>query len=87
MRVDFYAGERRHVEVLIHTTDGSPFTIRNAKWTLEYSGEIESNGECEINGHIIDALISPQKRTTYILRMKFEVADEKREEKVEVAVT
>lgn len=87
MRVDFKAGERRHVELLIHATDGSPFAIRNAKWTLEYSGETESNGECEINGHIIDALISPQKRTTYILRMKFEVADEEREETVEVAVT
>lgn len=86
-RVNFDVGERRHVKLLIHATDSAPFMIRNARWELRYGGVVESDGECEIDGHIVDSLISPERRTTYILRIEYEIANEVLVEQIEVAVT
>lgn len=84
-RIQFYAGEERHVRLRIHAEQGE-FTIRDARWKLQCSGQLESSGECIIEEHIIDAFIAPGKKTDYELEFSFRVADETRKEKIEVAV-
>lgn len=86
-RVNFSVGEQRHVKLLIHATDGAPFTIRNASWELGYGDVTESRGDCEIDDHVVDAFIAPEKRTTYTLQFEYEIASEKLIKRIEVAVT
>lgn len=85
-RIQFYAGEDRHVRIKIHATNGEPFIIRSASWELRCSGQVESEGECLIEEHVIDAKISPTRRTAYQLFIKYLVADEIRIECIEVEV-
>jgi len=86
-RINFEAGEQRHIKLRIHATDNAPFTIRTAQWELCHGGEIESAGTCGITEHTIDAFICPEKRVTYRLRIIYQIADETLVELVEVAVT
>lgn len=85
-KIQFYAGEDRHVRIKIHATNGEPFVIRSAAFELRCSGQVESNGDCLVEEHIIDAKICPAKRTTYQLFITYLVADETRIECVEVEV-
>lgn len=85
-RIQFYAGEDRHVRIKIHATNGEPFIVRSASWELRCSGQVESSGDCLIEEHVIDAKICPGKRTTYQLFIKYLVADETRVECIEVEV-
>lgn len=85
-KLRFYLGEERHVRLLIHATDGEPFTIRDARFELKCAGQTEAEGECIIDGHVIDARICPKKRTVYQLYVTYRIADEILMECVEVAV-
>ena len=85
-KIQFYAGEDRHVRIKIHATNGEPFIIRSATYELCCSGQVEGQGECLIEEHVIDAKISPTRRTTYQLFIKYQVADETRIECIEVEV-
>ena len=50
-------------------------------------GEVESHGECEINGHYLDIKIAPvQKAKSYILEVTYVVADSTRKVRIEVEV-
>lgn len=86
-RIQFRTGEDRHVRLLVHSTNGEPFTIHGASWELSYVGKLEASGECEIDGHVIDAKIAPETRATYQLAIIYRVADETLVEKIEVVVT
>ena len=75
-RVHFYVGENKSIGLRIHARDQAPFTIRDATWELKGNYETEAQGECEINGDVIRAMIAPQKRVTYRLYFTFKVAEE-----------
>ncbi len=57
-----------------------PFEVESARWELYYRGDdeevLEASGECEINGHELAALISPQKAGTYRFKYIYTVAGE-----------
>ena len=49
---------------------------------------LEASGECEIDEHVIDAYIeAPPGRTTYILRVIYDINDETLVEQLEMVVT
>jgi hypothetical protein len=86
-RISFDLGESRHVKLLIKSADSKPFVIRNASWELTLKDQIESQGECLIEEHIVDAFITPTKKgVLYRLRVNYQVADETLIEAIEVAV-
>lgn len=89
MTFDF--GEKRHVRCVVKPLceQDLPFTIRNARWelwNLWNTDEMEATGECEIDGHELDAYISPQERATYRLAFIYEVADETWVDNIKVKV-
>ena len=86
-QINFYAGEQRHIKLRFHVANDVPFTIRAASWALLWAGQPEAEGECIIDGDVIDAFIAPVKRTDYELRITYYVADETRVEAVKVVVT
>lgn len=85
-KIQFYAGEERHVRITVHALNDEPFGIRDATWELIQAGKTEAEGECIVDGHVIDAFIAPKNKTTYVLEIAYRVADETLKEKIEVAV-
>ena len=83
-RVHFYVGENKSIGLILHARDQAPFTIRDATWELKGNYETEAQGECEINGDVIRAMIAPQKRVTYRLYFTYKVAEEILMECIEV---
>lgn len=86
-KIYFDKGECRHVKLLIHAVDDAPFTIHGAHYELMWAGEIEASGGCAIDGHVLDAYISPKNKTTYRLRITYTIADETLVEQIDVEVT
>lgn len=84
--VQFYAGEDRHVRLMVHATNNEPFLIRSARWELYCAGQMEAEGECMIEDHVLDAKIAPANKTNYRLDIIYQVADETLVERIEVAV-
>jgi hypothetical protein len=80
-----HPGESRTAVITIHS-------IKNEKFSAEYSliymkdKAEESTGVCNIKEHDIEALISPQKRGTYTLDIRYAVLDEILIEHIEVKV-
>lgn len=85
-KINFYLGEERHVRLLIHAANGEPFVIREARYELKCAGRVEASGACVVDGHTIDAKVSPERRASYNLYFIYQVADETLMECVEVAV-
>lgn len=86
-KIMFDVGERRHVQLRIHAAQEAPFRIKSATWELKRGNVLEASGECEIDEHIIDAYIeAPSSKTTYILRVTYEINDETLVEQLELAV-
>lgn len=86
-RINFDIGESRHVRLLIKSANDEAFIIQSAKWELLKSGQKETGGDCIIDGHVIDAFITPLTNTVYKLRFTYQIADEILIEIIEVAVT
>ena len=84
--VQFYAGEDRHVRLMVHAANNEPFVIRSARWELYCAGVQEAEGECMIDGNVIDTKIAPVKRATYRLDIIYQIADETLIERLEVSV-
>ena len=63
--------------------DGS-HTIKIDASDFDGNYETEAQGECEINGDVIRAMIAPQKRVTYRLYFTYKVAEEILMECIEV---
>lgn len=77
MNVDL--GEQFHVkcEVKPKCEQELPFEIKLARYELiDLNSEIEDQGECMINGHVLDAFISPKKEGRYRLKIIYQIADE-----------
>ena len=59
-----------------------PFAIISASYELIYidmdteEETLEDSGQCNINEHVLDALIEPQKAGTYCLRYTYHIAEE-----------
>ena len=86
-RVRFIQGEDKHVKLLVRSPNNEPFTILTASYSLSRFGEVEAEGECEINGHYLDIKIAPvQKAKSYILEVTYVVADSTRKVRLEVEV-
>ena len=59
----------------------------DATTTISRFGEIEAEGECDINGHYLDIKMEPKKKTrSYILEITYAVADSVRKARIEVEV-
>lgn len=86
-RIIFDYGERRHVQIEIHSNGDAPFEIKTARYELLCGREKKAEGECLINGHVIDAFITaPDYRTSYNLRFIYEINDETLVEQIELVV-
>lgn len=88
MSVKFDSGEKKHVQLLIHSIKNEEFTILSASYSLikKRTGVREDEGPCVIDGHIIDTIISPKENGTYELRITYHIADETLIENIEVLV-
>lgn len=87
-KIMFDVGERRHVKLRIHAADNAPFRIKSASWELVRGNALQATGECEIDEHVVDAFIeAPHGRTTYILRVTYDINDETLVEQLEMVVT
>lgn len=85
-KVKFILGEDKHVKLLIRSPNDEPFTILSASYKLIRYGEIETDGECEIDGHYLDVKISPQSKACYVLEITYVVGDSTRKARIEVEV-
>lgn len=86
-RIRFIQGEDKHVRLLVKAQDDEPFVILSATYTLSRFGEVEAEGECDINGHYLDIKMEPKKKTkSYILEITYAVADSVRKARIEVEV-
>lgn len=88
MSVKFDNGEKKHVQLLIHSIKGEDFTILSASYALikKRTGVREDEGPCVIDGHIIDTIIAPKETGTYELKITYHIADETLIENIEVLV-
>ena len=66
-RVHFYVVKIKALDFGYTQEIRLPSPIRDATWELKGNYETEAQGECEINGDVIRAMIAPQKRVTYRL--------------------
>lgn len=83
----FDQGETRHVQLLIKNIKGKDFKIESAIWELKekYGKQIEE-GTCNIDNHMIDAVISPQQAGYYLLKFTYKIQDETLVDVIEVRV-
>lgn len=85
-------GEAIHVLVSVkpECEQDIPFTIREAKWELmcleDYQEKKESEGECRIIDHDMDAFIEPKRTGKYKLRFIYKIADETWVDVIEIKV-
>lgn len=62
----FIKGERKYISYRVQARDSeAEFLIRNCSWQLIKQGVIESEGEGEIDGHLIHVLIEPKEAHKY----------------------
>lgn len=62
----FVKGERKYISYKVHARDSdAKFIIRNCQWQLIKQGVVESEGEGEIDGHLIHVLIEPKEVYKY----------------------
>lgn len=86
-KVKFIQGEDKHVKLLVRAPNDEPFTILSATYTLSRFGEVEAEGECDINGHYLDIKMEPKKKTkSYMLEITYAVVDSVRKARIEVEV-
>lgn len=72
-------GERIHLRCVVRPKcdQDIPFAIKSARWELYNSaGVLEDEGECEISGHELDAMVQPKGTGRYKFKFIYEVADE-----------
>ncbi|MCB5501984.1 hypothetical protein [Dorea formicigenerans] len=86
-KVKFIQGENKHVKLLVRAPNDEPFTILSATYTLSRFGEVEAEGECDINGHYLDIKMEPKKKAkSYMLEITYAVVDSVRKARIEVEV-
>ena len=85
-KVKFILGEDKHVKLLIRSPNDEPFTILSASYKLIRYGEIETDGECEIDGHYLDVKISPQNKACYVIGITYVLVNSTRKARIEVEV-
>ncbi len=74
----FIKGEVKHVKLTVSSIKRDEFTVDEATYSLIRQGQctVEAAGDCTIEGHTIDALISPMKVGSYELVFTYIIADE-----------
>lgn len=78
LEVRFDLGEERHVQLEVSSKAGGQFNIREAQFELiDIKGDVENQGDCIVEEHIMDAYIRPLKAENYILKYTYLIGDEK----------
>ena len=79
----FEIGERKHIYVDIFSKKNESFEITKAGYELIKKPEriaeersVEESGECVVNEHTLDMLISPRFTGEYVLKITYYIADE-----------
>lgn len=74
----FIRGERKYISYKVLARDSNAeFVIRNCRWQLIKQGVVESEGEGEIEGHLIHVLIEPMTAYKYYnLVISYSVANQ-----------
>ena len=87
-KVMLNAGETRCIRISIHSIKDQNFVIEEASFSLlRLKDKVEeSNGNCKIYEHEIEAIVSPKKRGTYTLDIKYVILDEVLIEPIELKV-
>ena len=77
-KVMLNAGETRCIRISIHSIKDQNFVIEEASFSLlRLKDKVEeSNGNCKIYEHEIEAIVSPKQRGTYTLDIKYVILDE-----------
>ena len=83
-KVMLNAGETRCIRISIHSIKDQNFVIEEASFSLLRLKE--SNGNCKIYEHEIEAIVSPKQRGTYTLDIKYVILDEVLIEPIELKV-
>lgn len=71
--IQMIAGETRQLEFEVCCADGTP-VVQRATFTLTQEGETMKQGDCDINGSLISALISPEQPGSYELWLTYTIA-------------
>lgn len=83
-------GENIHIrsEVMPVCEEEIPFEIESATWKLWDSGmsEVIEEGECEVDEHILDALVDFLDTGTFYLEFTYYIADETWVDKAKIKV-
>ena len=81
--VQFDLPEERYLRAVIKPKcdKNLPFEIESARWELYFRDDnenesLESEGECDINGHELAAFIAPQNVGTYRFKYIYKIAGE-----------
>ena len=83
----FALGEQRYLEFEIRplrTNDTVVITV--ATWALQQNGTTIENGDCEVDGKTIRALIAPTDKGVYQLELSVTVPPETRKERLMIYV-
>jgi hypothetical protein len=60
MNTKFILGEEKYVSFEVIPTRNEEFEIIQARWKLLKEGEVESEGESRIDGHMVSSLVCPK---------------------------
>ena len=88
IKVIINTGETRSIRISHPSIMDQNFVIEEATFSLLRMKDKfeESNGNCKIYEHEIEAIISPKQRGTYILDIKYVILDEVLIEPIELKV-
>ena len=87
-KVMLNAGETRCIRISIHSIKDQIFVLEEASFSLLLLKDkvAESNGNCKIYEHEIEAIVSQKQRGTYTLDIKYVILDEVLIEPIELKV-
>lgn len=74
--IEMYFGETRAITVELISCDEEPFVIRNPKYSISYSDEVEVEGTPILDDHKLTFIFTPKRAGRYTLRCEVNVASE-----------
>lgn len=85
--IRFALGEQRYLEFEIRPRRANDtVVITVASWALQQNGTTIENGDCEVDGKTIRALIAPTDEGVYQLELSVTVPPETRKERLMIYV-
>lgn len=84
LKRSFIWGEEKYVDFQVKNRDNRPAVVTEADFTLFKDFQIVQQGECEIDGSFVSALVDPPDVGKYLLEVRYTVPPETRKVKVVV---